>query len=334
MRTGGSFAYGAIVARPQKPATKECTAMFIFVRPPGLEPGSFGYKPRALTFELWAHSSGIADIADDNLSLADCIEDKKRERSDREDTHAGVVECRRNKWKLEDAFYQSLHAKPDEPRRGLIFFGDVRVYLRKLLECGDGNSSFHARPVLKNARSFFGDTNRFLRTSSALFSRAFLSSAVKTYDPWYACSIACRESAASSCTSCGHCAARSSSDFSSLVIRRVYHNASNSVPRVRHLLAYLRFPAGYILPEYIELPFVLGKFLFLLFDFSLCVLECELGGLKIPLTVAHLLGVPLRLAFQLRKLHRIHTFSVSPSQLPWVRACRTCPESRNSRSVF
>ena len=54
MRTGGSFAYGAIVARPQKPATEECTAMFIFVRPPGLEPGSFGYKPRALTFELWA----------------------------------------------------------------------------------------------------------------------------------------------------------------------------------------------------------------------------------------------------------------------------------------
>ena len=33
-----------------KPATH-----FIRVRPPGLEPGSTGYKPVTLTFELWAH---------------------------------------------------------------------------------------------------------------------------------------------------------------------------------------------------------------------------------------------------------------------------------------
>src|SRR3989344_3140413 len=312
MRTGGSFAYGAIVARPQKPATKECTAMFIFVRPPGLEPGSFGYKPRALTFELWAHSSGIADIADDNLSLADCIEDKKRERSDREDTHAGVVECRRNKWKLEDAFYQSLDAKPDEPRRGLIFFGDVRVYLRKLLECGDGNSSFHARPVLKNARSFFGDTNRFLRTSSALFSRAFLSSAVKTYDPWYACSIACRESAASSCTSCGHRAARSSNDFSSLVIRRVYHNPSNSVAGVCYLFSDLRFRTDDVLLVYLKFALALGGLLAQFIDLLFGILESQFSALQITLMVARFFSVPLDGTLHLGELHRIHCPQYTP----------------------
>ena len=86
------------------------------------------------------------------------------------------------------------------------------------------------------------------------------------------------------------------------------------MPRVGYLLAYFRFPAGYVLTEDIEPLFVLCNLLFRLLDFFLCVLEGELCRLKIPLAVTYLLGVPLRLTFQLRKLHRVHAHSISRLQ--------------------